>query len=121
MPLGFGPLSSYPLGTLPIAPEPVTTGGLRRQFRQMCEEMLTTKLSPHDFWLRWRYVQDAVERAIPGPQRKVDKALARYDTLVAEGRSTKRHLHQKLKEDACAGVCGVRALELALQARNKTK
>jgi hypothetical protein len=109
------------LGVLPIEPEPVASGRLKRQFRRMCDDMLTTTLSPAEFWALWRLVQDAVEHAIPSPPTKVDKAVARYDAFVAAGRSTDRRHHQQLKKDSCKGICSVRRLEQVLLERKKTK
>jgi hypothetical protein len=109
------------LGELPIEPKPVKTGELSQQFRDMCNDMPTTPLSPERVHYFWSLVLDAVERALPGPRRKVDRALARYDDLVAQGRSTARQHHRTLKEEAFAGICSIRCLELALQDRTKAK
>jgi hypothetical protein len=109
------------LGVLPIEPKPVETGALKKQFRDMCNELLTTTLSPAEYWAYWRLVQDAVEHALPGPPVKSDKAVANYDRLVAEGRSTERSHHQKTKEDACRGICSPRRLEHRLLGRLKSK
>jgi hypothetical protein len=106
---------------LPVEPEPVETGGLKRQFREMCTEMLTPIPSPEQFRNKWCPVQDAVAHALPGPPVKSGQALANYDRLVAEGRSTERRHHQKTKADACDGICSIRCLELALRERIKTK
>jgi hypothetical protein len=74
-------------------------------------------------WLTAPFTQelsDALRRKKPGPKRKVGKALVRYDALVKDGGSTDRDHHYIIKQKACDGVCTVRALEMALEAR-KTK
>jgi hypothetical protein len=117
--LGSGALGECAIGEAPIVPAPVTSGKLKKQFRQYREEELTTTLTRYEFSQRWRLVLDAVEQAIPGPKSKVHHAMAKYKQLEAEnGRSMARRREGQIKAEACAGICTVRALELALAKEN---
>jgi hypothetical protein len=68
------------------------------------------------------YLRRYIDKHMSRPPKKAEAALARYDALVAAGRSTDRQHHWKTKKDACAGICSVRALEKLLQQRgHRTK
>jgi hypothetical protein len=118
--LGHRAISECAIGALPIVEPSPIPGKLRKQYYQALAE-LPRAASVAEWLGRWRLVLNAVGEALPSPPLKVDKALARYDELVAAGHSTERQHHWKLKEDAAEGFCTVRALEMALKERAETK